>query len=185
MKNIKGKDQQEEKQSPEELTSVETINFNLQNNNNQQAITEELTSNYNSISELLQDEQMFRLDQDPVFDFTTFEDLNNNLQNNITEFEGIVLSEDFIEQPEDIDMFKDLSFAEDLTGKEVYMSSMSPLPAPISPPPNAEKMVKMEDIEDFDLIEYIESTTVSFNRYFLNFKIVYLRFFFFFCFFFF
>lgn len=149
---------------------------------NRQVILD-ISSNYTSISELLQDEQMFRLDQDPQVFQINSEDLNSSLGlEDMKDIESVVLSQDYIPPAEDI--FSELAFfSNDLMddkNKEIDTPTLSPLPAPPSPYSNSNtaqqtsvvatitnrndhKMIKMEtdDDKDFDLIEYINSGEVS------------------------
>lgn len=146
--------------------------------------SEEDTSNktYQSISDLLQDEQMFRSDQDPpVFNFNNnSEDLNSNFNLSIMEFSDI-LSDDYISKPEEIEMFKmwGLNFDDDMKKEEHTVKSPSPIPVTaIIPTHNAitpqktmvvkkyqqrpavsvtvqEQPIKIEDHTKFDLINFI------------------------------
>lgn len=149
--------------------------------------TEEI-SNYQSISDLLQDEQMFRLDQDPPVFGLNSEDLNNNNNNSyipIMDFQNI-LSDDYISQPEEIEMFNYLNFCEDnfeidKEKEEENSTPSSPIPAiaPITLPPlqrvivqpiemmapKQEEAVKLESQDEFDLIKYINSHDVSINNF--------------------
>lgn len=151
-------------------------------NNQQQQQAEEVTASnsYNSIAELLQDEQMFRLDQD----------FNNNHELGYKEEEddafGIpVLSDDYIPAIESLEMFDELCFGEnseimimEKTNKiddhvqEVIAESH---PEPVvadkhhqlrlqipqqqqqqQTPIEAQETVKMEE-DDFDLVNFIDS----------------------------
>jgi hypothetical protein len=177
LKILQGKKQVE--LSTGDLASAEnnTQNTIIHQTNYQQASTE-VSSEYKSIADLLQDEQMFRLDQDPVFKFDS-EDLNNSFDfNNIKEFDGeFVLSEDYFGKPEDIEMFKDINYCggggennNTIFDKKDLDERMSPLPAPPTlsldndnntlASAEVQAPIKMED-EDFDLVAYINSNEVN------------------------
>lgn len=150
----------------------ELANINNQQNNRQAL---DINSEYKSISELLQDEQMFRLDQDPqVFNYNS-EDLNNNLElRDITDLNSIILSENYTPGLGDFDMFSDLLDTENMMEKKDYdTQSLSPLPAPLmmsSPPsPTPQSMMHQQEqqqqqpvidtiikMEGFDLVAFIE-----------------------------
>lgn len=139
---------QQPDQTPAAFT---TINNNPENN-------AEVIS-YNNIRELLQDDQMFRLDCDPTF-FDAMrieENLNNNIGlDDIKELDTIY-SDSWIPAAGDIEIFKDLPDSlfesETMERKETSPSPSSPIPAPPSPVTEAVS-VKSEN-PDFDLIKYI------------------------------
>lgn len=165
-------------QALEEVTATNKI---LQISNT----TEEI-SNYQSISDLLKDEQMFRLDQDPtVFGLNSEEEnLNNNHNYSVMDLQDYILySDDYISKPEDIEMFNFPELYNELDWEkqkedEEENTSLSPIPAiaipPITPPsqkvivqpikmlaPREQETVKLESQEEFDLIKYINSLDVS------------------------
>lgn len=127
--------------------------------NNNPGVNAEVIS-YNNIRDLLQDDQMFRLDCDPTFfdSMSIEENLNNNIGlEDIKELETIY-SESWIPAAADIEIFKDLPdslFEGDVMEKrEKTPSPPSPIPAPPSPVVEEAVSVKSENI-DFDLIKYI------------------------------
>ncbi len=154
--------------------------------------TSDITSDrrYQTISDLLNDEQMFRLDQDPpVFDLNNnSEDLSNNFNFPGMELSNI-LSDDYISKPEDIEMFQMLGLLDDDMKKEEenIKSPLSPVPIPAAaiipthtqmpamkvmqpraPPvsvkmqmPGEQKALKIEDSTRFDLISFITSNEVN------------------------
>lgn len=153
--------------------------------NNQSDIREtlEVNSNYKSISELLQDEQMFRLDQDPqVFDINS-EDLNNSIElEDMKSFGEVILTQDYIPAAEEIDIFSELQFFDsndpmEDKNKDIDSPTLSPLPAPPLSPveqpilstnksttitqPTMIKMEQNDDDNNFDLVEFINSNEVS------------------------
>lgn len=144
---------------------------------------------YKSISDLLQDEQMFRLDQDPsVFDLNNnSEDFNNDFNANMQNI-GDILSDDYISKPENFEMFQFDDF--DYYHKKEDEENIALNPSPIAPslsiipthtPVTPEKVVvikqqpavsvkmplqrqeslKLEDNKDFDLIEFITNNEVN------------------------
>lgn len=157
----------------------------LQISTNSSAVTQEV--NYQSISDLLKDEQMFRIDQDPttVFDISS-EDFNNNSYIPDMDLQNI-LSDDYISRPEDIEMFSCLELLNEnfdleksKEEKEEENHTLSPIPAiaiPSSPVKSQklfipsqtiavkmmknEETVKIEEQDEFDLIKYINSQDVS------------------------
>lgn len=170
-----------EKEENQGAQAIELNSFafaNYQQISYQQA--KEENSKYKSISELLQDEQMFRLDQDPeVFaQFDSSEDLNNNLELGIGNFDYQILSDDYIPATEEIEMFNELWLGEEMMDKNKEETpSPSPLPVAAQPlpilhipitsataivMPEPTQPVKMEE-DNFDLVTFIDSNLVSFT----------------------
>lgn len=152
----------------------------------QNIITTEGTSNktYQSISDLLQDEQMFRLDQDPVFDLNNnSEDLSSNYNWPTMDINEL-LSEDYISKPEDIEMFQILGFDDNMKKEEETIKRATPSPTVIIPahtassqqvvqkqqqnpvprkmPVQRQESIKLEDDKEFDLISFITSNEVNY-----------------------
>lgn len=146
-------------------------------------ITEEISNYQTSISDLRQDEQMFRSDQDPtVFGLSSEEDLNNNHNYSVMDLQDLLYSDDYISKPEDIeDMFPELynEYDWDKQKEEDEENTATPeIVIPITPPPppspqkvivqrirmlapKEQETVKLEGQEEFDLIKYIDSLDVS------------------------
>lgn len=145
-------------------------------------ITEEISNYHTSISDLRQDEQMFRSDQDPtVFGLSSEEDLNNNHNYSVMDLQDLLYSDDYISKPEDIeDMFPELynEYDWDKQKEEEENTATPEIVIPITPPPppspqkvivqrirmlapKEQETVKLEGQEEFDLIKYIDSLDVS------------------------
>ena len=147
----------------------------MQENHNQQELPAEGTAiattisnihqqedfSFNNIRDLLQDDQMFRLDCDPTFfDSMNVEDnLNNNIGlEQIKDLETIC-SDSWIPAAGDIEIFSELPDSlfdsqDSMEKKEEETSPTSPMPAPPSPVIEPVE-VKTENNSEFDLIKYI------------------------------
>lgn len=125
---------------------------------NNPAVNEDILS-FSNIRDLLQDDQMFRLDCDPTF----FESMNieDNFNNNlglehIKDLELIYNSDSWIPAPAELEIFSELPdslFESDMMEKKEPTPPPSPIPAPPSPVVEAVE-VKSEN-KEFDLIKYI------------------------------
>ena len=143
--------------------------------------TEEISNYQKSIADLLQDEQMLRLDQDPtVFGLSSEEDLNNNHNYSDMDLQELLYSDDYISKPEDIEMFNfpELHNWDKQKEDEEENTATPEIAIPITPPPPSfpkvivqtinmlappkeQETVKLEGQEEFDLIKYINSHDVS------------------------
>lgn len=138
--------QQEEKVALE-FNSVAHFKI-LQDNNHQQQTKEnefekeeERIPYYNNFQELLQDEQMFRLDQDSQV-FVNSEDLDNNFEEL-----GTILSDDYIPPLEDIGMFNELYFNNNndmMDSKKNIEEDVIPVDIEPSVPVQAEPTIKLK-----------------------------------------
>lgn len=138
---------------PAEGTAITTIN-----NIHHQEVNEEVSS-HNNIRDLIQDDQMFRMDCDPTFfDSMNVEDnINNNIGLQQIKDLEIICSDSWIPAASDIELFSELPdslFEQEDMEKMEPTSPESPIPAPPSPVVEEPVEVKTENPE-FDLIKYI------------------------------
>lgn len=159
------KDQSQENHNQQPELPANGTAFTPINNIQQEEVNEGI-SNYNSIRDLLQDDQMFRMDCDPTFfDQMDIEDtLNNSLGlEQIKDYENEITLSDWTAVG-DIEIFSELPDSlfnsQETMEKKEDTPPTSPIPAPPSPVVEEPVEVKTENTE-FDLIKYIIFGDVS------------------------
>lgn len=164
-KFTENKDQHKEAELPVEGTAITTINTN-----NQSEVNGRLeVFCHNSIRELIQDDQMFRLDCDPNFfdSMNAEENFNNNIGLEQYKDLDIICSDGWIPAPAELEFYSQLPdsiFESDTMEKKEEPTpapSPSPIPAPMSPAVVEAVEVKSETNPSFDLINFIIFGKVS------------------------